>query len=100
MRSASYNAEREHTILATDPAIGIQWPSVPGGLRMSDRDRDAPSLAEVRTADLLPIWGRHGHSSRACDTASRTRTNSPGSLATRSRESALRVLHIKLGCAP
>ena len=54
MRSASYNAEREHTILATDPAIGIQWPSVPGGLRMSDRDRDAPPLAEVRAADLPP----------------------------------------------
>lgn len=56
MRSASSNAEREHTILATDPAIGIQWPSVPGGLRMSDRHHDAPPLAEVRAADLLPTW--------------------------------------------
>ena len=56
MRSASYNAEREHTILATDSAIGIQWPSVAQGLRMSDRDRDAPPLAEVRAADLLPTW--------------------------------------------
>ena len=55
IRSASYNAEREHTIQATDPAIGVQWPSVPVGLRMSHRDRDAPPLAEVR-ADVLPTW--------------------------------------------
>jgi dTDP-4-dehydrorhamnose 3,5-epimerase len=50
------HAEREHTIRATDPAIGIHWPSVPGGLRMSDCDRDVPPLAEVRAADLLPTW--------------------------------------------
>ncbi len=54
--SAGYNPEREHTILATDPAMGIEWPSVPGGVRMSDRDREAPPLAVVGAADRLPKW--------------------------------------------
>jgi dTDP-4-dehydrorhamnose 3,5-epimerase len=54
--SSGYNPAREHTLLATDPAIGIEWPAVPGGLRMSDRDRDAPSLSSVRAAGLLPKW--------------------------------------------
>ena len=54
--STEYDPEREHTICATDPALGIEWPEVQGGLVMSDRDRDAPSLDEVRLAGLLPTW--------------------------------------------
>ena len=52
--SAEYDPDREHAICATDPALGIRWPEV--DLRMSDRDRDAPTLQQVRAAGLLPSW--------------------------------------------
>jgi dTDP-4-dehydrorhamnose 3,5-epimerase len=53
--SAEYSPQREHTICATDPALGIDWP---GGrdLVLSVRDAAAPTLDEVRTAGLLPTW--------------------------------------------
>lgn len=54
--SAEYNPGREHTIAATDPAIGIDWPTVDTGRRLSDRDAAAPTLAEVQAAGLLPTW--------------------------------------------
>lgn len=53
--SAGYDPQREHTICATDPAIGIEWPA-DHPLTLSERDRDAPLLAEVRAAGLLPDW--------------------------------------------
>jgi dTDP-4-dehydrorhamnose 3,5-epimerase len=55
--SSEYNPQREHTICATDPALGIDWPLVGGvAASMSDRDAAAPSLDEVRAAGLLPTW--------------------------------------------
>jgi len=56
--SAPYAPRREHTILATDPQLAIDWPEVSGGRtpRMSGRDHDAPPLEEVRAAGLLPTW--------------------------------------------
>jgi len=55
--SAEYNPQREHTIRATDPAIGIDWPLVDGKpASLSDRDAVAPSFEEVRAAGLLPTW--------------------------------------------
>ncbi len=56
--SAGYAPDREHTIAPTDPAIAIAWPTTVFGaeLVLSDRDRDAPTLAEVRAAGLLPTW--------------------------------------------
>lgn len=54
--STQYSPGREHTIAATDPALGIDWPVVHGGLALSERDAEAPSLAEVRAAGLLPTW--------------------------------------------
>ena len=52
--SAGYAPEREHTICATDPALGIEWPlSAP---ILSERDAAARSLAEVQAAGLLPSW--------------------------------------------
>jgi dTDP-4-dehydrorhamnose 3,5-epimerase len=53
--SSAYNPQREHTILATDPTVGIEWPAV-DALRMSPRDRDAPTLEQVRHAGWLPTW--------------------------------------------
>jgi dTDP-4-dehydrorhamnose 3,5-epimerase len=55
--SAEYDPQREHTICATDPALGIDWPLVDGAApSLSDRDAAAPSFADVRAAGLLPTW--------------------------------------------
>ena len=54
--SAPYAPQREHTIAATDPAIGIEWPLPAEQLVLSERDAAAPSLAEARAAGLLPTW--------------------------------------------
>lgn len=54
--SAGYSPSREHTILATDPAIGIRWPEAGGPPTLSERDAAAPTLDEVRAAGLLPTW--------------------------------------------
>ena len=54
--SAPYNPGREHTINALDPAIDIAWPAVDGEPILSDRDREAPTLEQVRAAGLLPTW--------------------------------------------
>jgi dTDP-4-dehydrorhamnose 3,5-epimerase len=55
--SAGYSPTREHTIRATDPDIGIDWPLVDGALpNLSERDAAAPTLAEVEAAGLLPTY--------------------------------------------
>lgn len=54
--STPYAPDREHTICATDPAIGIEWPLPAGALLLSERDAVAPSLEEVRAAGILPTW--------------------------------------------
>jgi dTDP-4-dehydrorhamnose 3,5-epimerase len=55
--SAGYDPHREHTILATDPAFGIEWPAVDGAdPTLSDRDAQAPTLDEVAASGLLPTW--------------------------------------------
>ena len=54
--SAPYAPQREHTIAATDPAIGIEWPLPVERLVLSERDATAPSLADARAAGLLPTW--------------------------------------------
>lgn len=52
--STGYAPNREHTICATDPAIGIDWPV--DAPNLSDRDAAAATLAEVQAAGLLPTW--------------------------------------------
>src|SRR6201995_3937149 len=55
--SAEYDPQREHTISATDPTLGLEWPVVEGAdVTLSGRDAAAPSLADVRAAGLLPTW--------------------------------------------
>lgn len=53
--SAPYSPTREHTILATDAALAIDWPSgfTPS---LSDRDLQAPTLAEAAASGKLPTW--------------------------------------------
>lgn len=54
--STPYAPQREHTIAATDPEIGIDWPLPTDRLTRSGRDAVAPPLADVRAAGLLPTW--------------------------------------------
>jgi dTDP-4-dehydrorhamnose 3,5-epimerase len=57
MCSAGYDPAREHTIRATDPALGIEWPRVDGtDPTLSDRDAQAHTLDEVAASGLLPTW--------------------------------------------
>ncbi|MGE2735318.1 dTDP-4-dehydrorhamnose 3,5-epimerase [Mycolicibacterium vaccae] len=53
--STPYSPAREHTILATDPAIGIAWPTEQPP-SFSGRDAEAPTLADVRARGVLPTW--------------------------------------------
>ena len=48
--SSYYKPEREAGIAFDDPEIGIEWPAM--GHLISERDRAAPALAEIR--DSLP----------------------------------------------
>lgn len=50
--STYYSGETERGFSWNDPAVGIAWPTE-CDLRVSDRDRTAPSLAEV--ADEIPF---------------------------------------------
>jgi dTDP-4-dehydrorhamnose 3,5-epimerase len=52
--SSAYDPAREHTIRATDPSLDIHWPI--GDHVLSTRDAEAPTLAEVEAAGLLPTW--------------------------------------------
>lgn len=56
--SAPYDPTREHTVSAIDPALGISWPGTVFGSEtvLSERDADAPTLAEAQAAGLLPTW--------------------------------------------
>jgi len=47
--SAPYSPEHERSVRFDDPAIGIDWPVDAGALILSDKDRSAPTLAEVET---------------------------------------------------
>ena len=46
--SAPFRSDLDRAIRFDDPAIGIEWP-LPGEFEMSDKDRDAPLLADVET---------------------------------------------------
>jgi dTDP-4-dehydrorhamnose 3,5-epimerase len=53
--SEPYTAGREHGVHPLDPAIGIDWPSDLQPI-LSEKDAAAPTLAEARTAGLLPTY--------------------------------------------
>ena len=57
--STGYAPGREHGIDPLDPAIGIEWPTQGRDGRdltfvLSDKDRDAPALADAAASGLLP----------------------------------------------
>jgi epimerase EvaD len=53
--STPYNPAGEHGITPLDPALNLPWPT---GLTpvLSEKDRDAPTLAEAAEAGLLPRY--------------------------------------------
>ena len=54
--STPYAPGREHGVHPLDPDLGIEWP---GGAEtiLSNKDAAAPSLAQARSAGLLPDYG-------------------------------------------
>lgn len=44
---AEYDRATDAGIAWDDPALGIEWPILPGGVILSDKDRTAPRLAEI-----------------------------------------------------
>jgi len=47
--SAPYSPQHDKTIRFDDPAIGVEWPLARGEVQLSDKDREAPPMAEVET---------------------------------------------------
>ncbi|OHV62396.1 dTDP-4-dehydrorhamnose 3,5-epimerase [Mesorhizobium sp. LCM 4577] len=43
----TYSPGHDRSIRFDDLAIGIRWPALPGGFQLSDKDRNAPLLAEA-----------------------------------------------------
>ncbi|WGD38590.1 dTDP-4-dehydrorhamnose 3,5-epimerase [Lysinibacter sp. HNR] len=54
--SAPFNAEREHGINPLDSEVGLAFPKEAGELLLSPKDTEAPSLADLASAGLLPTW--------------------------------------------
>jgi dTDP-4-dehydrorhamnose 3,5-epimerase len=53
--SEGFNPSAEHGITPMDPALGLPWPAEIEPI-LSDKDRDAPTLAEAQAAGLLPSY--------------------------------------------
>ncbi|GAA2874196.1 dTDP-4-dehydrorhamnose 3,5-epimerase [Pseudonocardia halophobica] len=53
--STPYNPSAEHGISPLDPELGLPWPS-DLELVLSDKDRDAPTLAEAKEQGILPVY--------------------------------------------
>lgn len=56
LSSTEYDPVKARAIHPLDPAVGIDWPLTPV---LSDRDRQAPTLAEARAQGLLPTGAPH-----------------------------------------
>ncbi|GGC74993.1 dTDP-4-dehydrorhamnose 3,5-epimerase [Hoyosella rhizosphaerae] len=59
--SSGYNPDAEHGINPLDPDIGITWPHIGHTGRpltpvLSQKDQDAPSLAEAQRLGILPTY--------------------------------------------
>jgi dTDP-4-dehydrorhamnose 3,5-epimerase len=54
--SEPYNPEREFAINPLDPAIGLTFPDDLASPLLSEKDAEAPTLAEAERAGLLPTW--------------------------------------------
>lgn len=51
-----YAPAAEHGIDPLDPELALELPAEAGDPILSDKDRDAPTLAEARELGILPTW--------------------------------------------
>lgn len=51
-----YRPEREFGINPLDPDLALPFPEAAGELRLSEKDAEAPSLAEAMERGILPDW--------------------------------------------
>jgi dTDP-4-dehydrorhamnose 3,5-epimerase len=56
LTSTVHAPDREFTIDPLDPELALDLPFAPEQIRMSNRDRDAPTLAEAAERGLLPDY--------------------------------------------
>ncbi|SDP71264.1 dTDP-4-dehydrorhamnose 3,5-epimerase [Actinopolyspora xinjiangensis] len=54
--STPYNPPAEHAVDPLDPELDLPWRDLDAEPVLSEKDRSAPSLAEARTAGLLPQY--------------------------------------------
>src|SRR5690606_10140574 len=54
--SSTFDPAREHGVSPLDAALGLGLPIPAGELIVSEKDREAPSLAEAAAAGALPEW--------------------------------------------
>jgi dTDP-4-dehydrorhamnose 3,5-epimerase len=54
--SSPYNPSSERSIHVLDADLAVQWPVDAAEMLLSDKDRDAPSLAEAEAKGLLPDY--------------------------------------------
>lgn len=52
-----YRPDREHAVHPLDPEIALTLPADVGEPILSDKDAEAPSLAEALRSGVLPQWG-------------------------------------------
>ena len=48
--TAPYRPDHERAVRFDDPALGIEWPVAADAITLSDKDRDAPMLADIDPA--------------------------------------------------
>ena len=46
--SAPYSPQHDRSLHFDDPALGIEWPDVGSDFQLSDKDRDAPLLSDLK----------------------------------------------------
>ncbi len=54
--SSTFSPGREHGISPLDPALGLELPIDLAEVIVSEKDRQAPTLAEALAAGALPLW--------------------------------------------
>lgn len=54
--TTAYDPAVEHGVHPLDPTLGILWPIPPEHLVLSEKDANAPSIAEAARSGLLPTW--------------------------------------------
>ena len=65
--SEVFAPQREHGITPLDPTVGLEMPLPHGELVLSEKDLQAPTLAEAQAQGLLPTWDAERAFTRSLD---------------------------------